>query len=121
MRRNVRFWCAALAGSVALASVFLAFGREPDGRRLSGAIPPPPEGAPYFFVLGRGAAFETIRTATRAQIENSSVADFLALLSVAEQAVILAEPGAGRFSCSAAAFFPRAVAEKAARGVTPEA
>ena len=121
MRRNVRFWCAALAGSVALAAVFLAFGREPDGRRLSGAIPPPPEGAPYFFVLGRGAAFEAIRTATGAQIENSSVADFLALLSVAEQAVILAEPGAGRFSCSAAAFFPRAVAEKAARGVTPEA
>ena len=103
MRRNARFWLAMLAGSLALAAVFLAFGRESDRRRLSGVIPPPPEGAPYFFILGRGRAFEAIRTATRAQTENSSVADFLALLSVAERAVLLAEPGAGGVSCSAAA------------------
>ena len=121
MRRNAHFWCAVLAGSVALAAVFLTVGREPDRRRLSEVIPPPPEGAPYFFVLGRGGTFEHIRTATGAQIENTSVADFLALLSVAERAVLLAEPGAGRFSCSAAAFFPRAVNERATRGATPEA
>ncbi len=120
MRRNARFLCAVLAGSVALAAVFLYVGREPDRRRLSGVIPPPPEGIPYFFVLGRGRAFENIRTATKAQIGNASVADFLALLSGAERAVLLAEPGAGRSSCSAAAFFPRTVTETIFRSATPE-
>lgn len=120
MRRTARFWCAVLAGSVALAAVFLTVSRESDRRRLPGVIPPPPEGVPYFLVLGRGRAFENIRTATQAQIGNASVADFLALLSVAERAVLLAEPGTGRFSCSAAAFFPRDVTEAVFRGATPE-
>ena len=121
MKRNVRFWGAVLAGSAALAAALLYAGGEPDGRRLSAAIPPPREGIPYLFVLGHGRAFESIRKATKSQIGNSSVADFLSLLSGAERAVLLAEPGAGRSSCSAAAFFPRAVAEAVSRGATPEA
>ena len=54
MRKGLVFWGAFLSGFALLALALIFMGREPEIRRLSGAIPPPPESAPSLYMEGEG-------------------------------------------------------------------
>ena len=54
MRKGLIFWGAFLSGFALLALALIFLGREPEIRRLSGAIPPPPESLPSLYMEGEG-------------------------------------------------------------------
>lgn len=54
MRKGLVFWGAFLSGFALLALALIFMGREPEIRRLSAAIPTPPESAPSLYMEGEG-------------------------------------------------------------------
>ncbi|NLB84130.1 MAG: hypothetical protein GX791_07780 [Synergistaceae bacterium] len=54
MRKGLVFWGAFLSGFALLALALVFMGREPEIRRLSAAIPAPPESAPSLYMEGEG-------------------------------------------------------------------
>ena len=54
MRKGLVFWGAFLSGFALLALALIFMGREPEIRRLSAAIPPPPDFAPSLYMEGEG-------------------------------------------------------------------
>ena len=54
MRKGFVFWGAFLSGFALLALALIFMGREPEIRRLSAAIPPPPGSAPSLYMEGEG-------------------------------------------------------------------
>ncbi len=54
MRKGLVFWGAFLSCFALLALALIFIGREPEIRRLSAAIPPPPDLAPCLYMEGEG-------------------------------------------------------------------
>ncbi len=54
MRKGLVFWGAFLSGFALLALALIFIGREPEIRRLSGAIPPPQDSFPFLYMEGEG-------------------------------------------------------------------